>query len=84
MLKKYNISPNEVVYLLLNFDAGQGFYKLDKSKKIKLSKYRKNILDNEETRRIWKYILKDRMFTYSPFTEAVDKYIQQIESNQNS
>ena len=50
------------------------------NKNIELTQYRKNMLQNEKVRIIWKKILMDKMLDEGPFVNAVDDYIEQIET----
>lgn len=80
-LDRYNISSKEVIYLAQSFSAGQLFYLIpNMNKNIELTQYRKNMLQNEKVRIIWKKILMDKMLDEGPFVNAVDDYIEQIET----
>jgi len=81
LLEKHNISPKEVVYLAQSFSAGQLFYLIPGvNKNIELTQYRKNMLQNEKVRIIWKKILMDKMLDEGVFIKAVNDYINQIEN----
>ena len=81
LLKQCDANHEEVCYLLLNFNAAQGEYLVENEKNISLSNYRKNLLNNEKVRKIWKRILRRKMYQKSRFTKAVDEYINEIEKD---
>ena len=75
MMNQCNATPEEIVYLLSSFRAGQEWTKLTGRDAHKLSAYRKNMLDNEKVVNIWQNILYEKIIHSGPFVRAVNQYL---------
>ena len=73
LLRKCGAAPEEVVYLLLNFRAGQEWGHL--KEKAPLSGYRRQMLENKKVRKIWKNILYKKLIFTGKFAKVVDHYV---------
>ncbi len=82
VLGQIGVTPSEVLYLVQNFAASEFFHRLDPNSTIELTGYRKNLLSNPRVRSIWKAIIRDRFLSPGPFSDAVDRYIAQLEVKQ--
>ena len=69
------VSEKEVIYLLYLFEAGEIYYTLEGARRVDLRPYRKIMLDQPKVRLIWRKYLDKRIFHESPFTNAINKYI---------
>jgi hypothetical protein len=78
-LAKDGISVEELIYINCNFDAGSAYHKISGEKQVVLTSYRKNFIRNAKVRKAWKKYLRDKMFSPSPFVDAVDAYIMKVE-----
>lgn len=74
-LHKEQVSEKEIIYLLYLFEAGEIYYTLEGSRKIDLRTYRKIMLDQPKVRFIWRKYLDEKIFHETPFTRAVNSYI---------
>ncbi len=62
-------------------DAGHAFYKISGQRYSIITGYRKNFLENQKVRFVWKKYLRDRMFGETAWTKAVDAYIAEFEAS---
>lgn len=75
-LKKYDLTLNEFVFLLKNFNAISSYYTLRASQKIEFSKYRREFLDSPKVKRAWNKLIKNRFISYENIIQAIDKYYE--------
>jgi hypothetical protein len=59
------------------FEAGDLYYSIKGEHKVALRPYRKITLQNPKVRLAWRKYLDNKVFHSSPFTEAVNKYIDE-------
>ncbi len=76
MLEAHGVDVNEVVYLLRSFRAGQELSRLRGSNRYKLTPYRETMLSNARVQLIWREFLHGSLVFQSPFTAAVNDYIE--------
>jgi len=77
---KEGITPEELVFIYTNIDAGSALYQIRGDKTVNLTDYRKSFLNNHKVRTAWKKYLRGRTFSVSPFAQSIDEYIAQYES----
>ena len=77
LLDKYGIKPVELLYLAESFHAAELYRRIEGQKVVTLSKYRENLLRNEKVRKAWQHFIRGKFTFYAPFTEAIDKFIEQ-------
>jgi hypothetical protein len=78
------ITPSEIVFINISLDASSAMHRISGNKRVILTEYRKNFLRNAKVRTAWRKYLKNRTFSPSPWTEAVDAYIADFESTENA
>lgn len=76
-LEKDQITEKEVLYLLYLFEAGEIYYTIEGSDTVELRPYRKIMLDQPKVRLIWRKYLDQKVFHPTPFTAAVNNYIDE-------
>lgn len=76
-LRADGISETELIYLIYLFEAGDLYYTIEGSKNVELRPYRKAMLNQPKVRLIWQKYLNNRLFHRSPFTDAVNQYIDE-------
>ena len=76
LLTECDATREEIIYLLADFSAGNQWSRLEKAKSEVLTKYRKNMLDNPKVALIWTSVLYRRLMIKTPFTDAVNEYIE--------
>jgi hypothetical protein len=81
-LKSDGITPMELIFINTSMDAGHAWHRLSGERKVGLSKYRKNFLRDEKVRIAWKKYLRTKLFNETPWTKAIDKYIEDFENSQ--
>ena len=64
----------EFLYILNSFYAGHAYHVIEGVKKVKLSAYRKNMLDQEKIKLSWKNLIRNRMISPGPYANAVDEH----------
>jgi hypothetical protein len=69
------ISETEMVYLLYLFEAGDIYYTIEGSHEVDLRPYRKITLQHPRVRLVWRKYLDKKIFHLTPFSKAVNKYI---------
>jgi len=80
---KDGITPSELIYIDTSMDASSAMHRVS-GKQLILTEYRKNFIRNQKVRTAWKKYLRDKTFSPSPFTKAVDNYIAELESCEGS
>jgi hypothetical protein len=78
-LTREGVSPDELSYVVHSFDAAQAYHEMRSASKVTLSEYRRNMLLHPKVRKIWKLFVVGKTLNPSPFTEAVDRYIAEVE-----
>ncbi len=78
------ISVEEFVYIYIHLDAGAAHYRITDDKDVELTLFRKNFIRNPKVRTMWKKYLRENLFSSTPFSLAVDDYIAEIETAQQS
>jgi hypothetical protein len=76
LLAEYDLTPQELVYIVQSLNAAEMFYKIDNIKNIQLSAYRKNFFNNSKVCAAWTHVIKGRLLSESEFTRAIDQYIE--------
>ena len=79
-LEEIGINHRELVYILNSLYAGQVYHFISAKRKIRLSKYRTNLLDNEKVKLAWIHIIRNKMVTDSAFVKAIDKHYELIQN----
>ena len=74
------VSTEELVYTLFQLNAGSAFYAIAGEQQVQLTEYRKNFLNSNKVRTIWKKYARVKLFNKGPFAQAVDAYIAEIET----
>jgi|HubBroStandDraft_6_1064221.scaffolds.fasta_scaffold734613_2 hypothetical protein len=77
-IMKDGITPSEIVFINASLDASEAMYLISGDKSI--TEFRKNFLRNVKVRTAWKKYLKNKAFSPSSWSEAVDAYIADFES----
>ena len=80
-IMKDGITPSEIVFINASLDASEAMYLVSGDKSI--TEYRKNFLRNDKVRTAWKKYLRNKTFSPSPWSEAVDACVADIESAEN-
>ncbi len=73
-LKRDNFTLEEFIYILNTIYAGQAYYAVNGQSRVKLSEYRRNLLQNAKFKTAWTIYIRDKMTMATPFTKAIDKY----------
>ncbi len=76
---KDGITPSELIYIEASMDASSAMHRVS-GKQLTLTEYRKHFIRNQKVRIAWKKYLRDKTFSPSLFTKAVDDYIAKFES----
>ncbi len=77
-VKKLNISEAEFLYILNSFYAGQAFYYIKQPFcRIKLSEYRKKMLENPKVEATWKEVIRPNLIGETSYVKAIDKFYAQ-------
>jgi hypothetical protein len=74
-LERDGLSLEDLIYLCLDFDAGDTLYEIGGDRHIDLTDYRKRLLDNDQVRQAWTKYLRNGFFNRTSFSKAVDAYI---------
>ena len=76
-LREDGISETELLYLLNLFEAGDLYYSIEGTQEIELQPYRVITLQNPKVRLVWRKYLDNKVFHPTPFTQAINKYIDE-------
>lgn len=57
LMEKHGVQAIEVLYLAESFHAAELYHRIQNSKSIYLSDYRKNMLRNEKVRKAWEHFI---------------------------
>lgn len=80
-LKKLNVTKDEFIYILNSFYAGQAFHYINQSPfRVKLTNYRKIMLDNPKVEIAWKEIIRTNLIGVTKYVKAIDKYYKNKEA----
>jgi len=74
------ISTNELIFIDTSLDASSAHFRISGEKECILTDYRKNFLKNSKVRTVWKKYLRNKTYSPSPWTIAVDNYIAAYEA----
>jgi len=78
-LIKDGVTPDELIFINASMDASHALYRIGGGQYTVLSEYRKNFLRNDKVRKVWRKYLRN-LFNKTPWTEAVDAYILELEA----
>ena len=78
-LSREDVTPDELSYVVHSFDAGAAYYQIASTAKVELTEFRRNMLRHPKVRKVWKAFIVGKTLSRSPFTDAVDRYIAEIE-----
>ncbi len=80
-LKELNITEEEFIYILNSFYAGQAFYYIQQPiMKVKLSEYRKKMLENPKVQAAWKKIIRPHLIGETKYVKSIDKFYANLKS----
>lgn len=77
---KNGLTPQELIFINAHLNASLAMTRVTGEKNVILLEQRKSFLCNEKVRVAWKKYLRNRTFSESPWSKAVDAYIAEIES----
>ncbi len=77
---KNGLTPQELIFINAHLNASLAMTRVTGEKNVILLEQRKSFLCNEKVRVAWKKYLRNRTFSESPWSKAVDAYIAGIES----
>lgn len=83
-LEEIDVTSEEFVYILNSFRAGQAYAHIHNNKKITITNYRRNFLDNPKVKQVWDRFIRDKFLIETSFTTAINDYYQKkILANDN-
>ena len=73
-LAEQDLTAAELIYMLNTVYAGQAFHGAGRQRRIILSSYRRQLLENPKFERAWRYFIRERLTLRTPFTDAIDRH----------
>ena len=74
----------ELLYICENLSASSAMINVSNDKLVTLSDYRKNFLQSDKLQIAWTKYLRGKMFSTTPWSIAVDKYIAELQENKSN
>ena len=79
-VSKSGLTPQELIFINAHLNASLAMTRVTGEKNVILLEQRKSFLCNEKVRVAWKKYLRNRTFSKSPWSKAVDAHIAEIEA----
>ena len=71
-----DLTPEELAFINAHLHAGLASTRIAGENRVELTEQRKGFLRNTKVRVAWKKYLRNRTFGVSPFSKAVDEYLE--------
>lgn len=82
-LERIGVTETDVIYVMQSIHAAQAYYEVENKNRIDyrtFTPYRKNFLQNPKVKAIWQHIMKDKLISDSPLSQAIDAFYQNEET----
>lgn len=83
-LAQIGVTEMDVLYVMQSIHAAQSYYETENKSKIDhrtFTPYRTNFLRNPKVKTIWQHIMKDKLISDSPLSNAIDAFYQTEQNN---
>lgn len=79
-----DLTEKELLYLFYLFEAGDIYYRIEGGHEVTLTHPRKVLLRNSKVRLAWRKYLDNKIFHPTPFSKAINEYIDMNYPNERT